>query len=375
VSDFTSTINDDTATNQGNRRHGRTVFRAAVAVAVALLLLPERHTLLEGARRLSHISPVWFLLAVAAEVVSFLAAAELQRLLLADVGVDVGRMPSLRLISASWSVNAVLPAGMAFSTAYTYRQLTRRGADAGRAAWVLAAGAVLSGGSLVLLGLVGAELCIKALSSWPGGPAVGVAALAVAAGALGWLIWIRRHPSTVRTMIEGLAGVLGAHTRGSRRDVGVSEGSVAWRYATRIPLPPLAGVGVWTASLALATMNWLADLGALGLAFLSLGVAIPWRGLLLAYAVGQVAASLPLLPGSIGVAEAAMALALVAVGTRPAAAVAVVLVYRLISFWLPLPVGLWFWASNRRAEEPASRGVLVGGRTGPAPAATSAAKP
>jgi uncharacterized protein (TIRG00374 family) len=118
-------------------------------------------------------------------------------------------------------------------------------------------------------------------------------------------------------------------------------------------------------------MNWLADLGALGLAFLSLGVAIPWRGLLLAYAVGQVAASLPLLPGSIGVAEAAMALALVAVGTRPAAAVAVVLVYRLISFWLPLPVGLWFWASNRRAEEPASRGVLVGGRTGPA----SAAKP
>jgi uncharacterized membrane protein YbhN (UPF0104 family) len=307
-------------------------------------------------------------------VVSFLAVAELQRLLLADVGVDVGRMPSLRLISASWSVSAVLPAGMAFSTAYTYRQLTRRGADAGRAAWVLAAGAVLSGGSLVLLGLVGAELCIKALSSWPGGPVVGVTALAAAVAALVWLIWIRRHPSTVRTMIERLAGVLGTHT-GGRRDAAASEGSVAWRYGTRLPIPPLAGLGVWTATLALATMNWLADLAALGLAFLSLGVAIPWRGLLLAYAVGQVAASLPLLPGSIGVAEAAMALALVAVGTRPAAAVAVVLVYRLISFWLPLPVGLWFWASNRRAEEPASRGVPVGGRAGRAPAAASAAKP
>jgi hypothetical protein len=70
VSDFTSTINDDTLTTRGKRRHGRTVFRATVAVAVALLLLPERHTLLEGARRLPHISPVWFLLAVAAEVVS-----------------------------------------------------------------------------------------------------------------------------------------------------------------------------------------------------------------------------------------------------------------------------------------------------------------
>ncbi|MCW3036527.1 MAG: hypothetical protein JWM17_1839, partial [Actinobacteria bacterium] len=211
MSDFTSTINDDTATTQGNRRHGRTVFRAAVAVAVALLLLPERHTLLEGARRLSHISPVWFLLAVAAEVVSVLAAAELQRLLLADVGVDVGRMPSLRLISASWSVGAVLPAGLAFSTAYTYRQLSRRGADAGRATWVLVAGGVLSGGSLVLLGLVGAELCVEALSSWPGGPVVGVTALGVAAAAFFWLIWISRHPSTVR----------------------VSGDSAVWRYGAR----------------------------------------------------------------------------------------------------------------------------------------------
>ncbi len=125
---------------------------------------------------------------------------------------------------------------------------------------------------------------------------------------------------------------------------------MAWSCGRRSPVPPLAGLGVWTATLALATTNWLADLGALGLAFLSLGVAIPWRGLLLAYAVGQVAASLPLLPGSVGVAEAAMALALVAIGTRPAAAVGVVLVYRLISFWLPLPIGLWFWAGTRRME-------------------------
>jgi uncharacterized membrane protein YbhN (UPF0104 family) len=332
VGELTSTINDGTITTLGNRRHRRSVFRAAVALAVAVLLLPERHTLLEGVRRLSRISPSWLLLAVAAEVVAFLAAAELQRRLLAAVGFDIGRLPSLRLVSAAWSVSAAFPAGVAFSTAYTYRQLTRRGAGSGSAAWVLVAGGILSGASLVFLGLVGAELCGRALSSWPGGPVLGITALAVAAVAFVWLIWASRHPSTVGAMVGRLAGIFGAHIRS--------------------PVPPLAGLGVWTATLALATTNWLADLGALGLAFLSLGVAIPWRGLVLAYAVGQVAASVPLLPGSIGVAEAAMALALVAVGTRPAAAVAVVLVYRLISFWLPLPVGLWFWASTRRAARP-----------------------
>src|SRR5437588_3866778 len=146
------------------QRNLRGAFRTGVAVAVALLLLPERHTLLEGVRRLSHISPVWLPAAVATEVVAFLAAAELQRHLLAAVGVDVGRLPSLRLVSAAWSVGAALPAGVAFSTAYTYRQITRRGAEASSAAWVLAAGAILSGGSLVFLGLVGAELCARALS-------------------------------------------------------------------------------------------------------------------------------------------------------------------------------------------------------------------
>jgi uncharacterized membrane protein YbhN (UPF0104 family) len=107
----------------------RGVFRAALPAGVALLLLPERHTLLQGARRLSHISPVWLPAAVAAEVVAFLAAAELQRHLFAAVGIDVGRIPSLRLVSAAWSVGAAFPAGVAFSTAYTYRQITRPGSS------------------------------------------------------------------------------------------------------------------------------------------------------------------------------------------------------------------------------------------------------
>jgi hypothetical protein len=123
----TSNINESTINTWGTRHHLRAAFRTAVAVAVAVLLLPERHTLLDGARRLSRISPMWLLLAVAAEVVAFLAAAELQRLLLAAIGVDIGRLPSLRLVSAAWSVSAALPAGVAFSAAYTYRQLIRRG--------------------------------------------------------------------------------------------------------------------------------------------------------------------------------------------------------------------------------------------------------
>ena len=77
---------------------------------------------------------------------------------------------------------------------------------------------------------------------------------------------------------------------------------------------------------------------------------MPWQGLLLAYAATQVATSIPLLPGSIGVAEGSMAAALVCAGVHPTAAVAGVLVYRFVSFWLILPVGWLAWRCLRRDE-------------------------
>ena len=329
---LTAGVTGSKVATKGTRRHLRAAFRVALAGAVAVALVPERHTFIDGVRRLSRLSPAWLLVAVATEAISFLAAAELQRRLLAAVGVDIDRLPSLRLVSAAWSVSAVLPAGPAFSTAYTYRQLTRRGAASGPAVWVLAAGGVLSVGSLILLGVIGAELCRKALPALPAGVALNVGAGVVVAAAAVALVWSARHSSAVRRMADGLSDLFGSRLRS--------------------PFPPLAGLATWAATLALATTNWMADLAALGIAFVSLGVAVPWRGVLLAYVVGQLATSIPLLPGSVGVAEAAMALSLAAVGTPPAAAVAVVLVYRLISFWLPLPIGLWFWAGSRLRAPP-----------------------
>jgi hypothetical protein len=48
------------------------------------------------------------------------------------------------------------------------------------------------------------------------------------------------------------------------------------------------------------------------------------------------------------VAEGSLALALVAAGIRPADAIAGVLTYRLITFWVLLPVGWALWARLRR---------------------------
>lgn len=95
---------------------------------------------------------------------------------------------------------------------------------------------------------------------------------------------------------------------------------------------------MWVA-LGYATANWLLDAGAL---FVFVGAFGHWTdpvGLLVAYGVGNIAAAIPITPGGLGVVEASVTSVLVALGTPRGIAIWGVLGWRLVSFWLPIPVG------------------------------------
>jgi uncharacterized protein (TIRG00374 family) len=105
--------------------------------------------------------------------------------------------------------------------------------------------------------------------------------------------------------------------------------------------------------------NWLADCACFAMAILAVSGHVPWAGLLVVYAVGQIAANLPITPGGVGVTEGAMSVLLIAYGVHTETAVAGVLLYRIISFWLAVPIG-WVSAAGmlalqrrRRAQLPA----------------------
>ena len=91
--------------------------------------------------------------------------------------------------------------------------------------------------------------------------------------------------------------------------------------------------------IALGTANWLFDCACFAFAFLAIGSSIPWKGLLLAYGAGQLAAALPITPGGLGAVEGSITIALVAFGGAQVATVDAVLLYRLISFWMVLVIG------------------------------------
>jgi putative heme transporter len=112
----------------------------------------------------------------------------------------------------------------------------------------------------------------------------------------------------------------------------------------------------WLEAFGLAMGNWLCDAAVLGACLLALHVAVPWRGLLVIYSLTQISASLPITPGGLGVVEGSMAALLVGYGTSGSEALAVVLLYRIVSFWGLVPVGwgVWLWleAGQRVGRRP-----------------------
>jgi hypothetical protein len=88
-----------------------------------------------------------------------------------------------------------------------------------------------------------------------------------------------------------------------------------------------------------ASANWLFDMASL---FVFVGAFGRWVNpvaLIIAYGVANIAAVLPITPGGLGVVEATVSSILVGFGTPRTIAIWGVIGWRLVNFWLPIPVG------------------------------------
>jgi hypothetical protein len=70
-------------------------------------------------------------------------------------------------------------------------------------------------------------------------------------------------------------------------------------------------------------------------------VAVPWRAILLVYGFTQIAAAFPITPGGLGVVEGSLVALLHGYGVGTTAALATAALYRILTFWVLVPLG---WA-------------------------------
>jgi len=253
----------------------------------------------------------WLGAAVAAEIVSVAAGAAAQRRLLAAGGARVRWRTLFGIVLASTGLAKVMPAGPVTGGAWQVREYCRRGAGAVAGVWAVLAGGFTSTMMIVSLLLAGAAVAdarfLPLLACTPAVLAAGAAGLTTMprpARALSrWLS--RRRPPAITRLAAAVAGLAGQR----------------------------AGPGRAAQVLACTGVGVAADAGALAACFELAGVPVPWRGLLFAYAAGQLAGRLVPLPGGLGGVEGGVLGALTLTGTQPAAAAAAVLVYRVAGYW------------------------------------------
>jgi uncharacterized protein (TIRG00374 family) len=326
-----------------------------VALLIEYLVVPQLAGPRKVASLLSQVNPLLLLAAVGLEAGALLAYARLTQTVLPPTS-PLKFFTVFRIQLTTLSVSHCAPGGSAAGTALGYRLLNQFGAEPGDAGFALGVQGI---GSAVVLNVILWIALVVSIPVW-GFSAVYLLAAAVGGVLLilaGLLVYaLTLGEDRVGALLERWAAhvhfVDGVALRRSYGQLADHLAELAQRRET------LVGAVIW------ATVNWLLDAGSL---FVFVGAFGHWvnpDGLLVAYGLANVLAAIPITPGGLGVVEATLTTLLVGFNTPRGIATLGVLVYRLIQFWAPIPIGglayLSLQASRHQHTTGSHRGLHLG---------------
>jgi uncharacterized protein (TIRG00374 family) len=280
----------------------------------------------------------WTLGAFALQMASIGMMIRQQRRLLQAFGVPVSYRRMGAITYSGSAISMSVPAGGAVSAGYMYRKFRASGASSGTAASVLLLSGIISVTALVLLYLFG-----LLLTSWPqlrrlgqNHPFItvwigGGVLVAIIAASL-WLAKQRRR-SLENPDSRDTPRLDEFEVRHPRLGAAGRQVLDAIHRSAKVP------VWDWNLVLTQSVANWLLDAASLYAATRALNMHIDLWKLALLYLGIQVVRQIPVTPGGIGLIEASLLAGLVSAGGAQGPAAAAVVVYRLFSCWLLIPIG------------------------------------
>ena len=324
------------------------IKRAVILGLTALglyVVWPSLAAVFSSGPQLRMVHPLWGVPIVLAEIASFACMWALMRLAL-------DAKPWFPIATAQLAGNAfsrLVPGGAAAGGALQFDMLRQAGVTATWAATSVTAVSLIS--TATLLGLPAISIVSILITGAPvernlfrvGSIAVVVGLGLIAGGAVilfanGPLLWVGGVLQRARNQLF----------RRRRPMTDLPERLVDERDLIRRVL----GVGWWQALLYSAG-NWLLDLVALLFALAAVGAEPRASVVLLAYVVAAFLGMVHITPGGLGFVEAGLVGTLGVAGVPADQAVLATLVYRLVSFWLPMPVGAFaYYLAARRYGRP-----------------------
>jgi uncharacterized protein (TIRG00374 family) len=308
----------------------RTVFWLAVTGVSLYLVAPSLMDVFGSWDDIDEVGPGWLLAMAALQALALACLWALQHVAL--------RAPSwaavVRSQLAGNALAKVAPGGGALGTALQYRMLVQSGVPSDRAVAGLTATSLLTFAVVLAMPVLAVPAILRGgvsrqlLEAAVIGLAVLVALFAVGAVLVvldGPLKWVGRVIQRVRNRLRRDADPLRTLPQRLLRERARMIGILGPR---------------WKRALAATCGRWAFDYASLLAALSAIGSEARPGLVLLAFCAAQLLAQIPITPGGLGFVEAGLTATLTLAGVAAGAAVLATFAYRLVSYWLPLPVGL-----------------------------------
>ena len=294
------------------------------------MLLPSLIAVFSSWRSLTHLTWYWTSLALLSEAASFVCLWQLDRIALREKSWFAVSCAQL----AGNAVGRIVPGGAATSSAFAIGMLRRAGLEVGQAAAGFAAstslqlGAALALPLLALPAIVGGAPVDRSLvtSAYLGAVVV---VLLIGAGVLAFAF-----DRPLELAGRGLQWMLNATIRRHDKIADLPQKLLAQRDFVRSTIGRH-----WRSAVLAAAGNTAFDYLALLCALRAVGAQPRPSLIIVAYAGAKLLALIPLTPGGLGFVDAGLVGTLTLAGVAPQNALLATLAYRLVSYWLPIPVG------------------------------------
>ncbi len=345
-----------------------------VIIVVALyLLLPRVVDTKETFRYASHASYALLALAVVLQVAALLAYANLFRYILRVLDIHLRLREVLSVTLSGLAVSHILSAGGVGGWVVTYNALMKRKVPHGLIFVAIAAQQFFN---YVVLWFFFALAMIYLVLVRGGQSIIGYL---VGIGLIVFILWLTtygvylyNHPTRMRLRVAQIAHLV---NRVMRREVVQERHVDGWLDNLFVGMRRMTSHHrSFRTTLLFACGFWFFDMLCLWATFAAFGYRIGLGYLLIGYVVAYSIGTLAPTPGGLGAVEGLMIALYLSFGVPSGVAVAVVLVYRIINFWLPIPPGFVAYLVVRpgrrriaegEVEAAAEEAVIEIGRQGP----------
>jgi uncharacterized protein (TIRG00374 family) len=277
---------------------------------------------------LQKVSPALLLLGLSFQLCALGSYSMLTRAALPRHRVSVGRMVRIQL--STRALASVVPGGSAAGSALGYRLLTLSGVDGPDAGFALATAGLASAVVLNVIFWTGLLVSIpfRGVNPFYGTAAIIGVVLVILMLAL--VIGLLKGQARAERVLRSLARRF--HFDEDRAANVVRQIAARLRELASDP-KLLSSVIGW------ASANWLFDAASLWVFLRAFGGTVPLDGLLVAFGLANILASVPITPGGLGIVEGVYIPTLVGFGLSRSVATLGVISYRVAQYWLPILLG------------------------------------